>query len=113
VVLSGHVHNYQRFSAALLNKKHVPFIVAGAGGYNRRLHVLGKIFHDAQRKKQLPIQINNEDIWLQNFNDQQHGYLRIAVTKTSIQLDYVAVPDPSERRRDGFLKRYDSVRVQL
>jgi predicted phosphodiesterase len=113
VVLTGHVHNYQRFSAPLLSKKDVPFIVAGAGGYNRRLHVLGKVFHDVQRKRQLPVQINNEDIWLQNFNDQQHGYLRITVTKTSIQLDYVAVPDPSEQPKDGLLKPYDSVELKL
>jgi hypothetical protein len=26
-VLTGHVHNYQRFSAPLYNKKSVPFIV--------------------------------------------------------------------------------------
>ncbi len=113
VVLTGHVHNYQRFSAPLLSKKDVPFIVAGAGGYNRRLHVLGKVFHDVQRKRQLPVQINNEDIWLQDFNDQQHGYLRITVTKTSIQLDYVAVPDPSEQAKDGLLKPYDSVELKL
>jgi predicted phosphodiesterase len=113
VVLTGHVHNYQRFSAPLFNKTDVPFIVAGAGGYNRRLHVLGKVFHDAQRKKQLPVRIGNEDVSLENFNDQQHGYLRITVTKAFIRLDYVAVPDPSEGAKDGVLKPYDSVQVQL
>jgi hypothetical protein len=113
VVLTGHVHNYQRFSAPLYNKTDVPFIVAGAGGYNRRLHVLGKVFHDAQQKKQLPVQIGNEDVLLENFNDQQHGYLRITVTTSSIRLDYVAVPDPSEHAKDGVLKPYDSVEVRL
>jgi hypothetical protein len=33
VVLTGHVHNYQRFSAPLNKKQDVPFIGAGAGGY--------------------------------------------------------------------------------
>ena len=113
VVLTGHVHNYQRFSAPLLDKKEVPFIVAGAGGYNRRLHVLGKVFHEAQQKKQLPVRIGAEDIWLENFNDQDHGYLRVVVTKKCIGLDYVAVPDPSERARNSFLKPYDSVEVRL
>jgi acid phosphatase type 7 len=60
VVLTGHVHNYQRFSAPLHNKKNVPFIVAGAGGYNKRLHVLGKIFQQAKEKKKLPTQIQGE-----------------------------------------------------
>jgi hypothetical protein len=33
--------------------------------------------------------------------------------KTFIQLDYVAVADPTEHASDGFLKPYDSVKVQL
>jgi len=88
------VHNYQRFSAPLYNKKNVPFIVAGAGGYNKRLHVLGRVFHEAK----LPIQIRGEPEYLEKFNDSQHGYLRITVEK-KITLDYVAVPDPSENVR--------------
>jgi predicted phosphodiesterase len=113
VVLTGHVHNYQRFSAPLGEKQDVPFIVAGAGGYNQRLHTLGKVFHDAQQKNKLPLQIEGEDVSLENFNDQEHGYLRVIVTKKSIQLDYVAVPDPSEHAKPGFLKPYDSVNVRL
>jgi acid phosphatase type 7 len=47
LVLTGHVHNYQRFSASLLDKDGIPFIVAGAGGYKKRLHALSRTFHDA------------------------------------------------------------------
>jgi acid phosphatase type 7 len=113
VVLTGHVHNYQRFSAPLNGKQDVPFIIAGAGGYNQRLHTLGKVFHDAQQKGKLPLQIEGEDVLLENFNDQQHGYLRVIVTKKSIELDYVAVPDPSEHAKPSFLKPFDSVVVEL
>jgi acid phosphatase type 7 len=113
VVLTGHVHNYQRFSAPLYNKKNVPFIVAGAGGYNKRLHILGKIFHEAQQKNKLPIQIQGQPEYLENFNDSQHGYLRVTVTKKTIALDYVAVPDPSENAKDAILKPYDSIEVSL
>ena len=101
------------FHPPLYDKKSVPFIVAGAGGYNRRLHVLGKVFHEAQQKKRLPIQIHGEPEYLENFNDSQHGYLRIAVTKSKITLDYVTVPDPSESARNVFLKPYDTVEVTL
>ena len=65
VVLSGHVHNYQRFSAPLLGKKDVPFIIAGAGGYNQRLHTLNRKFHTAEK----PIRIGNEPGLLEAFND--------------------------------------------
>jgi acid phosphatase type 7 len=112
-VLTGHVHNYQRFSAPLYDKQSVPFIVAGAGGYNKRLHVLGKPFHDAQANGKLPITIEGEPEYLESFNDQQHGYLRVTVTKRNIALDYVAIPDPSEPVKDTILKPFDTVEVAL
>jgi acid phosphatase type 7 len=113
LVLTGHVHNYQRFSASLLDKDGIPFIVAGAGGYKKRLHALSRTFHDALNKKRLPIQIEGEPELLQSFNDWQHGYLRVAVTPKKIKVDYVAVPDPSESPKDQVLKPYDSVEVSL
>jgi hypothetical protein len=113
VVLSGHVHDYQRFSASLYNKKNVPFIVAGAGGYNQRLHALGKIFQDAKSANKFPIQIQGQPELLENFDDTAHGYLRVAVTKKDITLDYVTVPDPSTNPKDGFLPPYDSVQVSF
>lgn len=113
VVLTGHVHDYQRFSATLHGKQNVPFIVAGAGGYNQRLHALGKVFYDAKQTNKLPVQIEGEDARLEQFNDQQHGYLRITVIKKTIKLDYIAVPDPSEHAKDGLLNPYDSVEIKL
>jgi acid phosphatase type 7 len=113
VVLTGHVHDYQRFSAPLYNKKNVPFIVAGAGGYNKRLHVLGKVFQTAKAANQFPVQIQGDPELLENFNDSDHGYLRITVTKKTITLDYVAVPDPSTSPKDSFLPPYDSVEVSF
>jgi hypothetical protein len=113
VVLTGHVHDYQRFSAPLHDKTDVPFIVAGAGGYNKRLHVLGKVFQDAKTAGGLPVQIEGQPEKLESFNDSEHGYLRVTVTKKTITLDYVAVPDPSENPPDAFLKPYDSVTVNF
>jgi hypothetical protein len=113
VVLSGHVHDYQRFSAPLYNKKNVPFIVAGAGGYNKRLHVLGAVFQNAKSAKKFPVQIQGEPELLENFNDTDHGYLRVTVTKKDITLDYVIVPDPSSNPKDGILPAIDSVQVQF
>lgn len=109
LVLTGHVHDYQRFSAPLAGKNNVPFIVAGAGGYNKRLHVLSKVFHT----EKLPITIQGSDGVLEAFNDSQHGYLRITVDahKKSITADYVAVPDPSAGAKDSMLPASDSVTV--
>src|SRR5262249_1286093 len=113
LVLTGHVHDYQRFSAPLLNKKKVPFIVAGAGGYNKRRHVLGKMFHDANDANRLPIQIQGEPEMLENFNDTDHGYLRVTVTTKKILVEYVTVPDPSTNPKDRILDAYDRVEIAL
>lgn len=88
LVLSGHVHDYQRFNAPLGGKE-IPFVIAGAGGYNTRLHILSSQFHNTP----LPIQLEGSDGTLENFCDSNHGYLRIEVTPAKIHCDYFAVPD--------------------
>ena len=105
LVLNGHVHNYQRFTGSV-NSKPLPMIVAGAGGYNLRLHGLAKAFHTAK----LPVKMAGGDGVLESFNDSQHGYLRITVTKKSIACEYVAVPDPSAPK-SGPLKAFDSLTI--
>jgi hypothetical protein len=106
LILGGHVHNYQRFTGTL-NGHEVPMIVAGAGGYNAQLHVLAKVFHNTK----LPITMVGSDGVLENFCDNQHGYLRITVEKKSILCEYIAVPDPSVPKH-GPLKAFDSVTIK-
>jgi hypothetical protein len=106
LVLSGHVHDYQRFTGQLTGKD-VPMIVAGAGGYNKALHVLHKAFHTAK----LPVTIPGAGGILESFCDSQHGYLRITVTKKSIVCEYVAVPDVSKPTK-GPLKAFDTLTIK-
>ncbi len=88
LVLTGHVHNYQRFSATLAGRNGT-FVVAGAGGYNQQLHVLAQEFHNART----PIQMPGSDGTLENFCDTTHGYLRVEVTSKNIHCEYYAVPN--------------------
>jgi hypothetical protein len=64
-----------------VNPKPLPMIVAGAGGYNLRLHGLSKAFPTAKR----PVKRAGGDGVFESFNDSQHGYLRITVTKKSAE----------------------------
>lgn len=106
LVLSGHVHDYQRFTGQLAGRD-VPMIIAGAGGYNAKLHTLHKAFHTAK----LPVTLGNAGGILENFNDSQHGYLRITVTKKSIVCEYVAVPAPGAKAK-GPLKAFDTLTIK-
>jgi hypothetical protein len=82
----------------------VPFIVAGGGGYKKKIYRSSSTFHDALDKGRRPIQVENAPELLENFNDWQHRYVRIAVTPKKVRVEYVAVPDPSQNPKDQVLK---------
>ncbi len=91
LVLSGHVHDYQRFTGRI-NRKDVTCIVAGAGGYNQRLHRL-----DASMFKPdgVPYRFEGGEDTLEAFNDTQHGYMTVDVTTDRIVGRYFTVADPA------------------
>jgi hypothetical protein len=91
LILTGHVHNYQRFTGSL-NGKPVPVIVAGAGGYNLKLHTLKRPTFEPNKG---PYKFPDGPETLDKFNDFQHGYLILDVTKKQIAVSYIAVPDPA------------------
>jgi hypothetical protein len=87
-IISGHVHNYQRFSRTVGTKK-VPYIVAGAGGYAfspKAMHRLQPI--DAAR----PFQTTHADVQLVTDNETDPGFLEVTVTPSDITFDYYLVP---------------------
>jgi len=93
LLLTGHVHDYQRFTGNI-NGKAVTTIVAGAGGYNQKLHQLSrKMFQPGGE----PYKFAHDPATLDKFNDWQHGYLLLDVNleKGKIFGSYVAVDDPT------------------
>jgi hypothetical protein len=87
-IISGHVHNYQRFSRTVGGKT-VPYIVAGAGGYAdtpRLMHQIQPI--GAAR----PFQTTHADVQLVTDNETDPGFLEITVTPANITFDYYLVP---------------------
>jgi hypothetical protein len=89
-ILSGHVHNYQRFSR-IVHKRTIPYIVAGAGGYandSRSMHKL----QPGMEKEKLPFQTTFEDVQLQSFQQEEPGFLRITVSSAGIAFEYWIVP---------------------
>jgi 3',5'-cyclic AMP phosphodiesterase CpdA len=103
-VLSGHVHNYQRFTRTLEGKQ-IPYIVAGAGGYAND----ARSMHKMQRKLlnvQLPFQTTLSDVVLNNFQQDEPGFLRITADPNSLLLEYFIV-----RFSDDSVELFDHVAV--
>jgi acid phosphatase type 7 len=100
VVFSGHVHSYQRFTKQYARGKDVPFIVAGAGGYDELHPVAMK--NDANFTSQKP---EFEGVRLENYCDDQHGFLKISIERNNNRLTltvkYYTIPQISSFRYDS------------
>ncbi len=91
MVLSGHVHNYQRFTNLVTDAagqaRHIPFIVAGAGGYTK----LGTLHKINGQYPSAPFTINS-DLTLEQYNITDFGFLRLTISPTEIVGNYIAAP---------------------
>ncbi len=101
VVLSGHVHNYQRFTRSN-NGKQVPYIVAGNGGYANKPLSLHRIQKDpnTEATPALPFDTLDPDhpgVSLRQFDETHGGFMRITVDASTFKMEYFSVSmDASE-----------------
>jgi calcineurin-like phosphoesterase family protein len=78
LVLSGHVHNYQRFTVRQSGFD-VPCVVAGNGGYSK----LGKLHKIHGQLPQAPMQLS-DTLSLEQYDQNRYGFLRFEITKDQI-----------------------------
>ncbi len=92
-VLSGHAHNYQRFTR-LHGQTQIPYIISGNGG-----HGLAKLTRKASGPLRTPqaLQVTGhaDKVTLENYDDQDYGYLRVVVTATQLRIEYQPPSDGS------------------
>jgi hypothetical protein len=105
LVLNGHVHNFQRFTREVGGRQ-IPYIVAGAGGYPN-LH------HMQERYIEVPFQLpDKDDVVLENYCDNRHGYMLLQVSSEKIIGEYYAVSRIHESWRQP-PQRIDSFELDL
>lgn len=91
-VLSGHVHNYQRFTRTIGNRE-IPYVVAGAGGYANTQKLMHKIQRDAKNKPiKAPYATTLPDVRLESCNEDNPGFLKVSGDSKTIKIDYFVVP---------------------
>jgi acid phosphatase type 7 len=94
-VFTGHAHNYQRF-ARRVGDRDIPYIVAGAGGYHER-HAIGA------GVPALPASFAGlEDVTLEAYEDQEHGFMTVMARPGGADVVYTAVTKHSAAVVDGF-----------
>ena len=90
LVLSGHVHNYQRFTDVVAGPKgdlEIPCVVAGAGGYTN----LGKLQKLNGNYPTVPLTLGS-GISLEQYDQDNFGFLRLEVSKKQIVGTYISAP---------------------
>ncbi|HUB46417.1 MAG TPA: metallophosphoesterase [Acetobacteraceae bacterium] len=105
-VLSGHAHNYQRFTRQHGHTQ-IPYIIAGNGG-----HGLAKLTRRGEQPLRTPqaLQVTGhaDKMTLENYDDQDYGYLRVVVTPSQLRIEYHPASDG-----DGAKTPDDFVTVDL
>jgi hypothetical protein len=91
MILSGHVHDYQRFTRTI-DGKAVPYIVSGNGGY----HNLHKLATGASHGEAIA-----DGVVFEFGDDSHYGFMKLTVSGGTISGEYVAVkpgtmPDGSD-----------------
>ena len=106
-VLSGHSHNYQRFTRQLGNRQ-IPFLVCGNGGHG--LTKLSKT-QTLRTPQSMPIFAQPEakdSVTFESYDDTDYGYLRILVDPAQLRIEYHPASDGGQTKTPD-----DSVTVDL
>jgi acid phosphatase type 7 len=90
LILSGHVHNYQRFTVKEKSGSgeiDIPCVVVGNGGYSK----LGKLHKIGGKYPSTPMKLG-DTLTLEKYDQDNFGFLRIEVTKQQIAGTYFSGP---------------------
>jgi Calcineurin-like phosphoesterase len=85
--LSGHSHNYQRYTRSVAGIN-IPYLVAGGGG-----HAVTKLQTSGDGNAlRTPMKVN-PTLTLENYDDISYGYLRIVVDTENLRIEYHPASD--------------------
>jgi acid phosphatase type 7 len=120
IVLSGHVHNYQRFTRESKNKDgkriQIPYVVLGTGGHwklhRMQQHAGAKGGNTSRIDVPFKISDIDDNVVLESFCDNRHGFMRIHVTTKKLSGKFYSVPSPPEPVGKG-PKKLDEFELDL
>ena len=88
--LSGHAHNYQRYTRHRSDGTQIPYVVCGNGGHGlQKFHRTGATV----RAPQVMATTGGEQVVFENYDDQHFGYLRIVASATQLRIEYHPATD--------------------
>ena len=114
-VLSGHVHNMQRFTRRYQGRE-IPYVIDGRGGYANTDRLAHKLQKDEDGQYlAVPVTTTSEQdpalkLDLEYYDQDSAGFLRVTVTPQTLTIDSFSVPfvgDFEDTVRDTITVRRD------
>lgn len=96
-VLSGHAHNYQRFTRSQ-DARETPYVICGNGGH-AIAHLTNKGTPALRTPVLQPLLSNGTDtVTFENYDDQDFGYLRVIANEKQLRIEYHPAADGAEAK---------------
>jgi hypothetical protein len=106
-VLSGHAHNYQRFTRTL-GARQIPYLVVGNGGHGLTKLTKGATLRTPQSMPVFAQPELNDTVTFESYDDASYGYTRILVNAQQLRIEYHPASDGTTTKTPD-----DSVTVDL
>ena len=111
-VISGHAHNYQRFTRSKGGRQ-TPFIVAGNGG-----HAVAHLTNKGTPALRVPssqaaLSDGSDSVVFENYDDQDFGYLRIIANAKQLRIEYHPATDGEAAKTPDDAVTVDLQKYQL
>ena len=96
--LAGHAHSYQRFTRTRKDGTQIPYLVCGNGGHN--VQSLTRPGVPPIRAPQIiqPAGTGQDQVVLENYDDQDYGYLRVVVNSKQLRIEYHPASDGGQTK---------------
>jgi hypothetical protein len=96
-ILSGHAHNYQRFTRYKDNRE-TPFVVCGNGG-----HALGRLTKKGEPALRVPmnqpsLKSNGDSVVFESYDFTNYGYLRVIANESQLRIEYHPASDGEDSK---------------
>jgi Calcineurin-like phosphoesterase len=91
-VLSGHAHNYQRFTRTL-GARQIPYLVIGNGGHGLTKLTKGPTLRTPQSMPIFAQPEAGDTVTFESYDDASYGYARILVNAQQLRIEYHPASD--------------------
>lgn len=102
--LSGHAHNYQRYTRTRnADGTQIPYVVCGNGGHGL-IKLTAKHAPPLRAPQVFQAATNkNDQVVLENYDDSNYGYLRIVANASQLRIEYHSASDANSKAPNDYV----------